>query len=77
MYFYIHTLRTSHMPTGELLRIKEPSPHSLEDRIADYKHINKADIGSAAVFIRCCLTIDPSVRPSALELLDDEWLRGV
>jgi serine/threonine-protein kinase SRPK3 len=65
------------MPAGELLHIKEPSPHGLEDRIADYKHINKADIASVTVFIRRCLTIDPSVRPSALELLDDEWLCGV
>jgi serine/threonine-protein kinase SRPK3 len=65
------------MPAGELLRFKEPSPHNLEDRIADYKHLNKADIASAAIFMRRCLTIDPAVRPSALELLDDEWLRGV
>jgi serine/threonine-protein kinase SRPK3 len=65
------------MPADELLRIKEPSTHSLENRIADYKHLNKADIASAAVFIRRCLIIDPSVRPSALELLDDEWLHGV
>jgi serine/threonine-protein kinase SRPK3 len=65
------------MPADELLQIKKPSPHSLEDRMADYKHLNKADIAPAAVFIRRYLTIDPSVRPSALELLDDEWLHGV
>jgi serine/threonine-protein kinase SRPK3 len=78
VYIFIYTLCASHKPTDELLRIKEPSPHTLEDRIADYKHLNKADIASAAVFIRRCLTIDASVRPSALELLDDdECLHGV
>jgi hypothetical protein len=74
---FINTLCTSHVPAGELLCIKEPSSHSLKDCIADYKHLNKAVIASAAVFIQCCLTVDPSVQPSALELLDDEWLCGV
>jgi hypothetical protein len=65
------------MHAGKLLHIKEPFPHGLENCITDYKHINKADIASAAVLIQCCLTINPSVQPSALELLDDEWLHGV
>ena len=77
VYIFIYTLCASHMPAGKLLRIKESSPHSLQDRIVDYKHLNKADIASAAVFIQHCLTIDPSVWPSALELLGDEWLCSV
>jgi serine/threonine-protein kinase SRPK3 len=35
------------------------------------------DIPEAAAFIRRCLTIDPRIRPSALDLLDDDWLKGV
>ncbi|KXN82184.1 hypothetical protein AN958_02953, partial [Leucoagaricus sp. SymC.cos] len=32
------------------------------------------DLGSANDFLKCCLTLDPSLRPSAEELLEDPWL---
>ncbi|KXN82328.1 Dual specificity tyrosine-phosphorylation-regulated kinase 4 [Leucoagaricus sp. SymC.cos] len=32
------------------------------------------DLGSANDFLKCCLTLDPSLRPSAKELLEDPWL---
>ncbi|KAG1721003.1 uncharacterized protein EDB91DRAFT_1088600 [Suillus paluster] len=38
-----------------------------------YNVMDEQDIFPAAAFIRRCLTIDPNTRPTALELLDDEW----
>ncbi|KXN81936.1 Serine/threonine-protein kinase SRPK [Leucoagaricus sp. SymC.cos] len=32
------------------------------------------DLGSANDFLKCCLTLDPSLRPSAEDLLKDPWL---
>ena len=39
--------------------------------------MDEKEIAPAATFIRKCLTIDPRARPTALELLDDEWLKDV
>jgi serine/threonine-protein kinase SRPK3 len=50
---------------GELLRVKKLFRAPLK---------KDKDIVPAAAFIRRCLTIDPSVRPGASELLQDEWL---
>jgi serine/threonine-protein kinase SRPK3 len=36
--------------------------------------MDEKEIAAAATFIRKCLMIDPCVRATALELLDDEWL---
>jgi serine/threonine-protein kinase SRPK3 len=62
---------------GKLLRVKKLYPRSIEDCIAHYKRVDDNDIAPAATFIRRCLTIDPSARPSASELLQDEWLSDV
>ncbi|KAH7903737.1 kinase-like domain-containing protein [Hygrophoropsis aurantiaca] len=62
---------------GNLLRVKQLFPQTIEQCIAPYKRVENQDIAAAAAFIRRCLTIDPSVRPSASELLQDEWLSDV
>ncbi|KAF8072141.1 kinase-like domain-containing protein [Lyophyllum atratum] len=64
---------------GELLRVKNERliPQPIEDCLATYKHVDKNIITPAAAFIRRCLTIDPAARPSASDLLQDQWLRDV
>jgi serine/threonine-protein kinase SRPK3 len=59
---------------GKLLRVKKLFPRTVEECIAHYNRVGDKDIAAAAAFIRRCLTIDPSVRPNASELLHDEWL---
>ena len=39
--------------------------------------ISMDEAASAAAFMRRCLTIDPSERPTAVELLEDKWLEGI
>ena len=51
-------------------------PSEIEECLRPYKVMDEKDIPHAATFIRRCLTIDPRARPTALELLDDEWLPG-
>jgi len=60
-----------------LLRVHNLFPSSIEDCLRPYKVLDEQDIPPTATFIRKCLTIDPRARPSALELLDDEWLKDV
>jgi serine/threonine-protein kinase SRPK3 len=62
---------------GKLFHVKKLFPRTIEECMAQYKHIDDKDIAPAATFIRRCLTIDPSVRPSASELLQDEWFGNV
>ncbi|KIM44308.1 hypothetical protein M413DRAFT_433710 [Hebeloma cylindrosporum] len=62
---------------GGLLRVKQLFPRTVEQCIAHYNRVADKDIAPTAAFIRRCLTIDPSTRPSASELLRDEWLVGV
>ncbi|KAG1818704.1 kinase-like domain-containing protein [Suillus subaureus] len=58
------------------LRIHNLIPQAMESCLRAYKVMDEKDIAPAAVFIRRCLTIDPHARPTALELLDDEWLKN-
>jgi serine/threonine-protein kinase SRPK3 len=62
---------------GSLLRVQKPVPRSIDECLRFYRLLDEAQIAPAAAFIQRCLTIDPDVRPSALELLNDEWLRDV
>lgn len=48
----------------------------MESCLRAYKVMDEKDIAPAAAFIRKCLTIDPHERPTALELLEDEWLKN-
>ena len=52
-------------------------PKAIEICLRAYKVMDEKEITPAAIFIQKCLTIDPRARPTALELLDDEWLKDV
>lgn len=60
---------------GALIRVKELAPTTIETCLRVYRTLDEKEISPAAAFIRKCLTIDPSARPSALDLLGDEWLK--
>ncbi|KXN81041.1 Serine/threonine-protein kinase SRPK [Leucoagaricus sp. SymC.cos] len=49
-------------------------PTSLEDFFQHLKVLDEDEIPGAADFIRKCLTLDPKLRPTAQELLKDDWL---
>ncbi|KAG8811260.1 hypothetical protein FRC17_002547, partial [Serendipita sp. 399] len=60
---------------GTLLRISGIQHIPLEKVIGQYSHIDPMSIAPIARFMRRCLTIDPLSRPTAQELLEDEWLQ--
>lgn len=61
---------------GSLHRVHDLFPSTIENCLRLYNVMEEKDIPPAAAFIRRCLTIDPRARPTALELLDDEWLKN-
>ena len=66
---------------GVLLRVPPPLPAagSLESWFGGFLQIretmSEADVKATCAFMRRCLTIDPSARATAAQLLQDEWLR--
>ncbi|KAI0265562.1 kinase-like domain-containing protein [Gloeopeniophorella convolvens] len=65
---------------GNLLRAQPempPQPGSIEDELRSRTTLDEKDILATGAFLRRCLTIDPSRRPTALQLLDDDWFEGV
>ncbi|KAF7761326.1 hypothetical protein Agabi119p4_10735 [Agaricus bisporus var. burnettii] len=61
---------------GALLHTNEhfqPSP--IEDLFRVLGALKEEEIPGAANFIRRCLTLDPRLRPTAQELLNDQWLK--
>ena len=47
---------------------------TIEERLkAAAPEMDDADIRAVGAFVRHCVTIDPAVRPSASQLLEDEW----
>lgn len=62
---------------GSLLRVHNLFPQAIEICLRAYKVMDEKEIAPAAIFIRKCLTIDPRIRPTASELLDDKWLKDV
>ena len=49
-------------------------PSSLEDFLYGLGTVQADDVPGVAAFMRRCLVLDPTLRSSALELLDDKWL---
>lgn len=50
----------------------QPTP--LEDFFQCLKVLDEDEIPGAVDFIQKCLTLDPKLRPTAQELLKDDWL---
>lgn len=63
--------------TGDLRIRRHPMPHIIENSFVNYPFYGKVEAGKAADFIRRCLRLNPADRPTAAQLLEDEWLQGV
>ncbi|EMD35517.1 hypothetical protein CERSUDRAFT_53540 [Gelatoporia subvermispora B] len=59
---------------GALLRVGSFQYPALELLLRAHGTISEAEAKEAAAFMRRCMSIDPATRPSASELLEDEWL---
>jgi len=62
---------------GRLLRAPQTQPFSLEEHLRQYNILDEDALLTTSAFMRRCLTIDPNMRPSALELLSDDWLKDI
>jgi hypothetical protein len=60
----------------KLLRITDLYPSSIEQALENYKILPKEEIAPAASFIKTCLRLNSSDRPSARELELHPWLKG-
>ncbi|KAI0029591.1 kinase-like protein [Vararia minispora EC-137] len=61
---------------GSLLRLELIPDHSIEAALTAYKIVPDMEIAGAASFIRACLRLDSSDRPSAEVLQIHPWLMG-
>jgi serine/threonine-protein kinase SRPK3 len=71
--FLYHSRSILHI--GDLLQVKGFQRTRMEDLLRSLGVEEKEDILGSANFILRCLTIDPSLRPSAAALLEDVWLK--
>ena len=62
---------------GNLLRVDELFVTPVEEALANYKILPPEQIEPAAQFIRKCIRLNPEDRPSAQDLLSDDWLRDI
>lgn len=74
---YIFSVPVKLMFAGRLKNNPPPIEIPLEDYIAYYRRVDAAEIPAMAALMRRCLCIDPELRATARELLDDPWFRGV
>jgi serine/threonine-protein kinase SRPK3 len=72
MYFSVKTDVVCFV--GSLRRVTDFIPSSLEDILYGLGTMQADDVPGVAAFMRRCLALDPTSRPSALELLNDVWL---
>ena len=56
------------------MRVVNFSPRSLEQIFYDLGAIEAGGVPDLAAFLKRCLTLDPSSRPTAFELMSDGWL---
>jgi serine/threonine-protein kinase SRPK3 len=70
-------INSVHTSTGTLKsrlpKFRNPFALSLRN----YKVLPEPDVLATAAFIERCLRLDPKNRPSAEELLEDEWWKDV
>jgi serine/threonine-protein kinase SRPK3 len=62
---------------GSLLRVDDFSSRGVEESLRSDGLLEEKDIAPTAAFILRCLTIDSATRPTALELLNEDWLKEV
>ncbi|KIM91302.1 hypothetical protein PILCRDRAFT_520 [Piloderma croceum F 1598] len=60
-----------------LLRVTDFMPTDLEEILYSLGTVQADDIPGVAAFMRQCLALDPASRPSALQLLNDKWLKDL
>ena len=72
----VQFMLTRIVPVGNLLRITDLVPVSLETAMANYKvpGLSQDEIKDAANFIRTCLKLDYMERATAQELKDHSFL---
>ena len=76
----VHVLDDSLLTTRMLgsLRAYKPWKHGknpVEEYLRRYSSLSSDEIAEASAFMRRCLVVDPSRRPTAAELLQDSWLQ--
>ena len=59
---------------GSLLRVTDFMPTNVEENFYGLGTVQADDVPCVAAFMRWCLALDPALRSSALQLLNDNWL---
>ena len=60
---------------GKLKRIDAVQQLGIKSAISNYNALAADDITPAAEFIAACLSLDPSSRPSASDLMRHPWVK--
>ena len=60
-----------------MLRVDTFFDVSIEQALRHYNILPEEEIGPAARFIRKCIRLDPQNRPSAEQLVRDDWFSMV
>ena len=72
--FVTNTQNDTHVLLGNLLRIEELCPVSIEDALDNYKILAAEEVSPAADFIRFCCRLNPEDRPTAEQVASHAWL---
>lgn len=62
---------------GKLRAFSVLGPLSMIEYLQKWNKADEAELEKAWAFVKKCYTLDPAERPSAAELLKDEWLQDV
>jgi serine/threonine-protein kinase SRPK3 len=60
---------------GSLLRVADFTPSNLEEILYELAVVEASEVPGLAAFLSRCLTLDPSLRPTARQLFKDKWLK--